>query len=207
MGDLHLLDRAPPLALRATQATSTQAAIALLIQDGARVLEVGCGSGDLISLLTRERRAWVSGLESDPANAQTCVRRGLSVIQGDIQSDLERFPSASFDYVVFAHTLLGMRDPLAAIRAAARVGERIVVSLDNAAHWRKRIRLMFNGRVADWNDQRACSIRDFATLSRDLHLTIERATPISGSHPGAPFAKRTGRANWFAEQAVFLLAS
>lgn len=186
-------------------------AIALLVPEGARVLDVGCGDGALITLLSEERRARVRGLELDQIKVHGCVRRGLSVVQADAERDLEAFPSASFDVVVFSHSLLTMKRPEAALRQGARIGERVIVSIENAGHWRTRLRMFAKGRLAPkaWDDapQRACTLRDFAEMAASMRLSIERATPLSGTHAGAPFAKTFWRANWFAEQAVFLLAT
>jgi methionine biosynthesis protein MetW len=181
-------------------------AIVRLVSDGARVLDVGCSDGSLMRTLMRECGAHVRGLEIEPAKVHGCVARGLSVVQGDAERDLDQFPSAAFEYVVFSHTLFQLDRPLAALKAAARVGERVIVAFDNAAHWPSRLRLMFNGRLARWNDATPVSVRDFAEAARGLRLTIERALPVSNGHVGAPFARTLWRANWFAQQAVFLLS-
>lgn len=180
-------------------------AIARLVSDGARVLDVGCGDGVLMQALARDCSARVRGLELDPAKVHGCVARGLSVVQGDAERDLDQFPSAAFDYVIFSHSLFHLRRPLAALKAAARVGERVIVAIDNAGHWSTRTRLMFAGRLSRWGDAAPASVRDFAEASRELRLTIERALPVSRGHVGAPFARTLWRANWFAQQAVFLL--
>lgn len=205
MAQLELVHPAP-LDLSTQAPRPDHDAIARLVSEGARVLDVGCGDGGLIRLLMRERNARVRGLEMDPIKVHGCVSRGLSVVQGDAERDLEHFPSASFDYVVFSHTLLKLRRPLAALRHAARVGERVIVAMDNAGHWKTRTRHMFGGRLARWGDDTPVSVRDFAEAAREMRLVIERAVPISGGHPGAPFAKGLWRPNWFAEQAVFLLS-
>jgi methionine biosynthesis protein MetW len=185
------------------------AVIARMVDDGASVLDVGCGDGALMSFLTRECKARVRGLERDKAKVRGCVVRGLSVVQGDAESDLGEFPSAAFNYVVLSHTLLSTRQPGEVLRQAGRVGERVIVSIRNAAHWRSRFTLARSGRVpAGWADgelHRNCSVRDFAMLARDMRFGIEAAVPLSNSRPGAPFAKTLWRANWFAEEAVFLL--
>jgi len=205
MAQLELVHPAP-LDLSTPEPRADHEVIAHLVSDGARVLDVGCGDGALIRLLTRECGARVRGLEIDPIKVHGCVSRGLSVVQGDAERDLDHFPSAAFDYVVFSHTLLKLRRPLAALRSAARVGERVIVSMDNAGHWRTRARMTFKGRLAAWREDAPCTVRDFAEAARDMRLTVERAVPISGGHPGAPFAKGLWRPNWFAEQAVFLLS-
>ena len=205
MAQLELVHPAP-LDLAESEPRGDHAAIARMVEDGARVLDVGCGDGALIRLLKRECAARARGMELDPAKVHGCVARGLSVVQGDAERDLEHFPSAAFDYVIFSHALLKLRRPLAVLKTAARVGERVIVSFDNAGHWSKRVRLLARGRLAGWGDAAPVSVRDFAEAARDMRLTIERAVPLSRGHQGAPFAKTIWRANWFAEQAVFLLS-
>ncbi|HYD89420.1 MAG TPA: methionine biosynthesis protein MetW [Vitreimonas sp.] len=181
--------------------------IAQLVSDGARVLDVGCGNGALMRLLTRECSARARGLELDPSKVHGCVSRGLSVVQGDAERDLDAFPTAAFDYVIFSHALMKLQRPQAALKTAARVGERVIVSINNAGHWRARTKHMFSGRLAAWADDAPCTVRDFAEMARSLRLTVERAVPLSRGHAGAPFAKTLWRANWFSEQAVFVLSS
>lgn len=184
--------------------------IAHLVAEGASVLDIGCGDGALISLLARERQARARGFEMDAAKAQACVQRGLAVVQGDAERDLDAFPSASFDYVVMSRSLQRLMRPQTALRQAARIGERVIVSVVNAGHWSMRLKLLgghFAG--ADWGGElmHPCTLRDLAEAARPARLTIERAVPISGGRPGAPFAKSLWRANLLAEEAVFLFAS
>jgi methionine biosynthesis protein MetW len=206
MPQLELVHPAP-LDLARAERRGDHEAIAHLVRDGARVLDVGCGDGGLIRLLMRECSARARGLEIDPAKVHGCVARGLSVVQGDAERDLDQFPSAAFDYVIFSHSLLNLRRPLAVLKAAARVGEHAIVAFDNAGHWRSRLRIMVQGRLSRWSDATPVSVRDFAEAARELRLTIERAVPLSRGHAGAPFARTLWRPNWFAEQAVFLLNS
>src|SRR5690606_29331944 len=112
--------------------------IAHMLCEGARVLDIGSGDGALISLLRRECGVRARGLEIDPAKVHACVKRGLSVVQGDADHDLTAFPSASFEYVVFSRTLQRLRDPEAALREAARIGERVIVTIANSGHWSGR---------------------------------------------------------------------
>ena len=187
--------------------------IARMVDDGASVLDIGCGDGALISLLTRTCHARARGLERDKVKVRGCVGRGLSVVQGDGEACLGDYPSGAFNYVVFSHSFQSMARPRETLRQAGRVGEKVIVSIRNAAHWRNRLRLLIRGRVTptadpNWADgelKRACSVRDFAALVREMRFSIETAVPLSKQRPGAPFARTLWRANMFAEEAVFLL--
>ncbi len=187
--------------------------IARMVDDGASVLDVGCGDGALIQHLARQCGARARGLDRDKAKVRACVARGLSVVQGDAETHLVDYPSAAFNYVVFSHSFQSLARPREALRQAGRVGEKVIVSIRNAAHWRNRFRLLNKGRVSpagrlSWADgdlMRACSVRDFAALARDMRFAIETAVPLSKGRPGQPFAKTLWRANLFAEEAVFLL--
>ncbi len=209
MAQLELVHPAPIDFDAPLSARGDHNVIAHMISEGARVLDIGSGDGALISLLTRECGARARGLEIDPAKVHACVKRGLSVVQGDADHDLTAFPSASFEYVVFSRTLQRLRDPEAALREAARIGERVIVTIANSGHWSGRFELMFGGRIAKARRGREIlhpmSVRDFVALARGLRMSVERALPLARNKPGAPFAKVLWRANWFAEEAVFLL--
>lgn len=195
--------------------------IAQLIEHDARVLDVGCGNGALLSLLARQCDARGRGLERDKIKARGCVARGLAVVQGDAERDLAAFPANGFDYVILSHTLQCVANPREVLRQAARIGDKVVVSISNYGHYRTRLRLLGKGRMpppthrftsrpshwADGEILRPCSIHDLTTLAREERLRIESAVPLSGGKPGAPFAKTIWRANMFAEEAVFLLST
>lgn len=203
MAQLELVHSAPRAS---AEPRADHAVIPHLIDEGARVLDVGCGDGALMAFLARESNARCSGLELDPALVRTCAARGLAAVQGDADRDLKQFPSEAFDVVIFSHALQHFADPRAALKEAARIGARVIVTTQNAAHWRARFKLAFSGRAARWDHLRhAASVRDIAALARDCGLAIETAVPLSGGRAGAPFARVLWRANWFAEEAVFLL--
>lgn len=187
--------------------------ISRMVDDGASVLDIGCGDGALITLLTTKIGARARGLECDKVKVRGCVARGLSVVQGDAETTLVDYPSAAFNFVVFSHSFQSLARPREALRQAGRVGEKVIVTIRNAGHWRNRLRLLNKGRVTpidgpSWADgelKRACSVRDFVSLARDMRFAIETAVPLSKGRPGQPFAKTLWRANVFAEEVVFLL--
>lgn len=204
MAQLELIHPAP-LDLTNAEPRGDHGVIGRMVSDGARVLDVGCGDGALMQLLSRECNARVRGLEIDPNKAHRCVVRGLSVVQGDAERDLGEFPSGAFQYVIFSRTLQDLRRPQAALKQAARIGEQVIVSITNAGRWDKRLHLLAKGRLGPSDQLHRYSVRDFADLCREMRLSIERAVPLSSGHPGAPFAKTIWRANWFCDEAVFLL--
>jgi methionine biosynthesis protein MetW len=185
------------------------------VRPHSRVLDVGCGDGVLLERLIREKRVKGRGMELSQAGVNACVAKGLSVVQGDADRDLQFFPDRSFDYVIFSKTIQAVHKPGAVLAELARIGDRVIVSLPNFGHWKTRLSLLFTGRMpvnpslpASWHETEnihLCTVRDLATLAESLGLSVERAFPISGGHAGAPFAKTLWRANWFAEDVVFVL--
>lgn len=181
----------------------------------ARVLDVGCGDGALLERLIREKQVRGRGMELSQAGVNACVTKGLAVVQGDADRDLQFFPDRSFDYVILSKTIQAVHRPGAVLSELARIGDRVIVSLPNFGHWKTRTALLFTGRMpvnpalpAKWHETEnihLCTVRDFAALADSLGLTVERAFPISGGHAGSPFARTLWRANWFAEDAVFVL--
>lgn len=197
----------------APSARIDHATIARLVKPKSKVLEIGCDDGALLQVLARERSVRARGLELDQKKVNACVARGFSVVQGDADTMLGDFPSGAFDYVILSHTLQTLKRPREALKHAARIGEHVIVSIENAAHWRARFALI-GGRVrparkaafGEGEILHACSARDFVELARALGLALERGVPVSADHAGAPFAKTLWRANWFAEQVIFQVA-
>jgi methionine biosynthesis protein MetW len=190
--------------------------IADMVAPGSSVLDIGCGDGALLQLLARERGAKARGVELSQEGVNACVVKGLSVVQGDADTDLASYPDRSFDYVILSKTIQAVHRPRVVLGELLRVGERAIVSFPNFGHWKMRLGLVAGGKMPNtetlptpWHDTsniHLCTVRDFAELARSLGLKIERAVPITAGAPGAPFAQTLWRANWFAEDAVFLLA-
>lgn len=191
--------------------------ISALVHEGARVLDVGCGDGALLQKLIAEKRVKGRGMELSQAGVNSCVAKGLAVVQGDADRDLRFFPDGAFDYVILSKTIQAVHRPGDVLAELARIGHRVIVSLPNFGHWRTRFALLLGGRMpvnpslpASWHETgniHLCTVRDFAELCGSLGLMIERGVPISSGHAGSPFAKTLWRANWFAEDVVFAIVA
>lgn len=180
------------------------------VPEGARVLDVGCGDGALMAALRERRHAATRGIEIDAANVAAAVARGLSVIQGDADTDLADYPDEAFDFAILSQTLQTTRAPDRVLDQLLRIGARAFVSIPNFAYWRVRASLMFGGRMPvtealplSWYETEnihQVTIDDFRTMIAGRGITVEKAWFLSGNRP------RSGPwANLLAEQAVFLL--
>lgn len=186
------------------------AIIARNVAPGSRVLDVGCGDGALMAALRDGANVDARGLELNPANVAAAVGRGLSVVQGDADTDLADYPDASFDYAILSQTLQTTMRPHVVLDELLRIGQRAFVSFPNFAHWRVRVSLLWGGRMPvtrllplAWYETpniHHVTIDDFRAFVRERGLTVEGAWFLSDGRPARPAA-----ANFFAEHAVFLL--
>ena len=186
------------------------AVIAREIPVGSRVLDVGCGDGVLMAALRDEKRVDARGMELDPERVSTCMARGLSVIQGDVNHDLATYPDAAFDYVILSQTLQTTMRPDMVVEQLLRVGRRAFVSFPNFAHWRVRLSLLWGGRMPvtrllplAWYETpniHHVTIDDFRALMATRAIRVEQSWFLNGDKPTSAAA-----ANFRAEHAVFLL--
>lgn len=187
-----------------------------LVRPGARVLDVGCGEGDLLELLTREKGADGRGLELEAPNVSACLARGLSVVQGDADRDLDHFPSRAFDYAILSQTLQATRNPRHVLSELLRIADRAVVSFPNFGHWRVRWSLLSRGRMPEtralpepwWSTPNIhlCSLADFNALTGDLDLRVEACAALVRGRPARQIDPTRGLENWRAENVLFLLS-
>lgn len=190
-------------------------AIAKLVAPNSRVLDVGCGDGALLELLSRSKGADARGIEISQAGVNECVARGLSVIQGDADTDLADYPEGAFDYVILSQTLQATMDPKRVLDQLLRIGHHVIVSFPNFGYWQNRMYLMFKGRMPvtdylpySWYDTpniHFCTIRDFVELTREVDCTMVKAEALNGAGKRIPINAPWWLWNLFGEQAVFLL--
>lgn len=185
------------------------------VPNGARILEIGCAGGDLLHLLQEQRKAVVRGLEISQEGVNSCVAKGLSVIQGDADKDLTLFPDDAFDLVILSNTIQATMNPKAVLMQIQRIGRRAIVSLPNFAHWRVRLDLLFGGRMPvtpdlpdTWYETQnlhLCTVRDFAELATDCGFNLLGIMPVNGNARGKIHKSATPLINWTTQKAVFIL--
>ena len=188
--------------------------IAEMVANGAHVLDVGCGDGALLQLLTDTKGVDGRGVEIERDRVNACVARGLSVIQGDADRDLDDYPDDAFDYAILSLTIQATLRPKAVLKNLLRIGRRAIVSFPNFGHWRVRAQLMFTGRMPQtenlpdpWYESpnaHLCTIKDFAALCAIVNADVERSAAFNTS------GRQLSRApldvqNLLGEKAVFLL--
>jgi methionine biosynthesis protein MetW len=205
----------PPAPAAADRLRRDLRVIADMIEPVARVLDIGCGDGALLGYLVSEKGADARGVELSQSGVNACVARGLSVIQGDADSDLDAYPKGAFDVVVLSQTLQATRNPRRVLETLMRIGERAIVSFPNFGYWRVRLSLLARGRMPvtplldhQWYDSpniHLCTIRDFVALCGELGIRIEKSVTLD--RHGRPYAldPRGSLANFLAEQGVFVL--
>ncbi len=189
--------------------------IANMVQSGSRVLDVGCGDGTLLRLLSETRNVDARGMELSQKGVNDCVAKGLSVIQGNADLDLADYPDDAFDYVILSQTLQATYHPRRVLEHMLRIGKYAIVSFPNFGHWRIRTQLMFKGRMPvtenlsyAWYDTpniHFCTIRDFVAMSEDIGAGIERGVALNRWGLPIRFEAPWWVWNLFGEQGVFLL--
>ncbi|MDA8230728.1 MAG: methionine biosynthesis protein MetW [Magnetospirillum sp.] len=190
--------------------------IADMVEPGSRVLDVGCGDGSLLAWLGKHKNVDGRGVEISMAGVAAAVAQGLSVIQGDADTDLSTYPVGAFDYVILSQTLQATYEPKTVLNDMLRIGRHAIVSFPNFGHWRVRSKLLFTGRMPvtgsltyQWYETpniHFCTIRDFLVLCGELGITVEKSIALDRYGGAVPSFGTGWLANLFAEQGLFLLS-
>jgi methionine biosynthesis protein MetW len=186
-----------------------------IIEPESKVLDLGCGSGDLLKLLKDKKNAQCRGVEINEDNVIKCIEKGLSVFQGDIDEGLKDYQDRSFDYVILNQTLQCTLKPDYVIHEMLRVGKKIVISFPNFAYWRIRCFLFFMGRMPKSNilpfewfntpNIHLLTIRDFKEFSEVRKIKILKEIYMNKAKIKKDFFHCL-MPNFFAEEAIFIVS-
>ena len=156
--------------------------IAKKLEKNKKILDVGCGDGELMKYIYENISKDIRGLEISKKNVQKCVEKGLTVIEGDAEKDLKQFPNSSFDYVILSQTLQAFLDPEKVIYELLRIGKRAIVTIPNFGYWKIRIHLLLKGTMPvtkdlpnEWYDTpnlHMCTIKDFVDYCNKKNIKI-----------------------------------
>ena len=189
--------------------------IANNIENGTRVLDVGCGDGVLIEYLKKEKNIDVRGLEISKDKVQNCISKGLTVIEGNAEIDLKQFPDNSFDYVVLSQTLQAFINPELVVKELLRVGKRAIVTIPNFGFWKIRLHLLIKGTMPvtktlpdEWYNTlnlHMCTIKDFVEFSNKINFKIFKSIAMNKKKTSLINNKNLFIKNLFSELGIFLI--
>lgn len=163
--------------------------IASWIEPGSKVLDLGCGEGDLLHFLKENKRVFATGIERVEGKVAHCIERGLSVLQGDINAEVLDYPDDTFDYVILSQTLQQVYEPQKLIQSLLRIGRKGIVSFPNFSHWSVRLQLLITGYAPitkqlpyEWYDTpniRVITMKDFRKFSKGVGFSIIKEVGIN----------------------------
>ena len=189
--------------------------ISELILKNSRVLDVGCGDGELMSFLFKNITKDVRGIEISKQNVQKCISKGLTAIEGDAEKDLIQFPDSSFDIVILSQTLQAFLNPEKVLNELLRVGKKAIVTIPNFGHWKVRLNLLFKGTMPvtkslphQWHNTpnlHMCTIKDFSDFCDNKKIKFIKSLALDGEKLLNISRTNLGKRNLFSEIGIFLI--
>ena len=189
--------------------------IADLIEKNSRILDVGCGDGELMSFILNNISNNIRGIEISKTNVQKCISKGLIVIEGDAEKDLFQFPDSSFDFVILSQTLQAFLNPEKVLDELLRVGKKAIVTIPNFGHWRVRLNLLFKGTMPitetlphKWYNTpnlHMCTIKDFFRFVKSKDIKIFKSLALNNLNTSTINQSNLGIKNLFADLGIFLI--
>ena len=189
--------------------------IADIISEKTRVLDVGCDDGSLMEFLKNEKNVDIRGIEISKNKVQTCISKGLTVIEGDAEFDLKQFFVISFVYVVLGQTLQAFINPEIVIKELLRVGKKAIVTIPNFGHWKVRLNLLIQGTMPvtqtlpnEWYNTpniHMCTIKDFFKFSKTMNFKIFKSLALMNKSVSTINSSNLSFKNLFCELGIFLI--
>ena len=189
--------------------------ITSLVDKETRILDVGCGNGELLKSLKNKKNVKGQGLELKQERVNKCVAKGLSAIQGNADSDLSLYPDQSFDCVILSQTIQATNNPKNILIELIRIGKKAIISIPNFGYWKVRIGFATQGKMPiteklsnNWYDTpniHLCSILDFVDLCRELNIKIEKTIVLNSNNTKSFNGAPNSWSNFFGEEAIFLI--
>ena len=190
--------------------------IASLLPDNIRVLDVGCGDGSLMDLLIKEKNIKARGLEINKENVKKCISKGLSVIEGNAETELHQFPDQSFDFAVLSQTLQAFYSPENVLKDLLRIGKSVIVSIPNFGYWKVRTSLLVFGSMPvtktlpdTWYNTpnlHLCTIKDLFKFCLEKNINIDKIVGINKNKTSEIRKSNLELKNLFSELGIFLLS-
>ena len=167
--------------------------ISQLIDENSQVLDVGCGDGILMDYLIKEKKVNIRGLEISKTKVQNCIAKGLTIIEGNAEEDLQQFPNKSFDYVILSQTLQAFLNPEKVINELLRIGKQAIVTIPNFGYWKIRLHLLLKGTMPvtrtlpdEWYNTpniHLCTIKDFVFFSKAKNFKLSKSIALRNNLP------------------------
>ena len=189
--------------------------IANLIEKNSKVLDVGCGDGELMKYIDEKITKDIRGLEISKSNVQKCIAKGLTVIEGNAEKDLKQFPDKSFDYVVLSQTLQAFFSPEEVLNQLLRIGKQTIVSIPNFGYWKVRLHLLFKGTMPitknlpnEWYNTpnlHMCTIQDFVNFCKKKNIKIDKSMCLTNEKISEITKINMKYKNIFSQLGVFLI--
>ena len=186
-----------------------------IIEENTRVLDVGCDDGSLMEFLKKNKIIDIRGIEISKEKVQTCISKGLTVIEGDAEYDLKQFPDKSFDYVILGQTLQAFINPEIVIKELLRVGKKAIVTIPNFGHWKVRLNLLVQGTMPvtktlpnEWYNTpniHMCTIKDFFKFSEKMNFKIFKSLALMNKNVSNISSSNLFFKNLFCELGIFLI--
>ena len=186
-----------------------------LISQNSKILDVGCGSGELMSYIYNNISKKIRGLELSKENVQKCIENGLTVIEGNAEVDLKQFPNNSFNYVILSQTLQAFLNPENVLDELLRIGNKAIVTIPNFGYWKVRMDLLFKGTMPitknlpnEWYNTpnlHMCTIKYFVNFCKKKKLKLFKSIALSNNDLSPITKNNLNFQNFFSELGIFLI--